>query len=70
MTAFDIEDSPYAEVPLVDIYDMVTSTLLENYRDTIRETIVQILEDTMWINDTVLATFLNAASSHFTNNKQ
>ena len=49
MTAFDIEDSPYAEVPLVDIYDMVTSTLLENYHDTIRKTIVQILEYTMLI---------------------
>jgi hypothetical protein len=52
----DIEDSPSALVPLDNIYDMVTSILNDNYR----ETIVQILEDTMWINATMMETFMNA----------
>ena len=29
----DIEDSPSAEIPLTELYDMVTSTFLDNYRE-------------------------------------
>jgi hypothetical protein len=61
----DIDDSPSAEIPLYDVFDMVTSNLLENYRANIREAIVQILEDTMWVNSSMMATFLNAPFSIF-----
>lgn len=61
----DIEDSPFAEIPLVDVYDMVTSTLLDNHRETIHETITQILEDTMWVNQTMIADFVSASFSIF-----
>jgi hypothetical protein len=56
----DIEDSPSAEVPLSEIYDLVTSTLYDNYREAIQKSILQILEDTMWINDAMLDEFQNA----------
>ena len=61
----DIEDSPSAEIPLTDLYDMVSSSLLENYRAIIQDTVVQILEDTMWINATMMTAFLNAPFSIF-----
>lgn len=61
----DIEDSPSAEIPLTELYDMVTSTFLDNYRETIRETIIQVLEDTMWVNTTMMAVFLDTPFSIF-----
>jgi hypothetical protein len=60
-----IEGSPSAEIPLTEFYDMVTSTLNDNYRAIIREMIVQILEDTMWINPTMMTIFLDATFSIF-----
>ena len=60
-----VEGSPSAEIPLNEVYDMVTSTLRDNYRTNIRETIVQILEDTMWINSTMMELFLEAPFSIF-----
>ena len=56
----DIENCPMAEIPLTDMFDMVTFALFENYRDTIRETVVQMLEDTPWTNATSRATLLDA----------
>ena len=56
----DIENCPMAEIPLVDLFDMVTSTLLDNYRETLHETIVQMLEDTMWIDPPMMETFVGA----------
>ena len=47
IVSLDVEDSPSAELPLAELYDMVTSCLFDNYRDTIRDTVIQILEDTM-----------------------
>ena len=43
----DIESCPSAEVPLTKLYDTLTSSLLDNYRETIQLAIAQILEDTM-----------------------
>jgi hypothetical protein len=60
-----VEGSPSVEIPLTEVYDMVTSTLNDNYRAVIRETIVQILEDTMWINPTMMTIFLDATFSIF-----
>lgn len=59
----DIESCPSAEIPLTELYDILTSSLLDNYRETIHLMIVQMLEDTMWVNPTMMETFLNAAFS-------
>ena len=61
----DIEDCPSAEIPLTDLYDMLTSSLLDNYRETIHLTIIQMLEDTMWINPAMMETIMNATFSMF-----
>jgi hypothetical protein len=57
----DIEDSPVAEISLVDVYDMVTSTRLNNYREAIRETIMQILKDTMWVSTIMMKDFMKTS---------
>jgi hypothetical protein len=61
----DIENCPSAEIPLMELYDMLTSSLLDNYRETIHLTIVQMLEDTMWVNSSMMETMLNAVFSIF-----
>jgi hypothetical protein len=61
----EIENSPVAEISLVNVYDMVTSTLLDNYRDTIREAIVQILKDTMWVSKIMIEEFICASFGIF-----
>jgi hypothetical protein len=61
----DVEDSPSVEIPLTELYDMVTSSITENYHEIIRDAIVQILEDTMWITPSMMSSFLNAPFSIF-----
>ncbi|KAI2491256.1 Reverse transcriptase (RNA-dependent DNA polymerase) [Fragilaria crotonensis] len=65
IVSLDVKDSPSAELPLAELYDMVTSSLRDNYRDTIRETVIQILEDTMWINANMMEAFINATFGIF-----
>ena len=61
----DIEDSPSAEVLLVDVYDMVSSALFDNYLDVFRETMVQILEDTSWVTESMIDEFVSASFGIF-----
>ena len=56
----DLENSPSAEIPLTDLYDFLTSSLLDNYRETIQATIVGLLEDTMWLDATMMDTIIGA----------
>ena len=56
----DLENSPSAEIPLTDLYDFLTSSLLDNYRETIQATIVGLLEDTMWLDATMMDTITGA----------
>ncbi len=65
LVKIDIKNSPMAEIPLADMFDMVTSTLLDNYRDSLREAIIQVLEDTMWIDGSMMAALENAAFGMF-----
>jgi hypothetical protein len=46
----DIENYPSAEIPLTELYDILTSSLRDDYREIIHLTIIQMLEDTMWID--------------------
>ena len=61
----DIENCPMAEIPLTDMFDMVTFTLFENYQEILRATIVQMLEDTTWVNESTMSILLNAGFGTF-----
>ena len=52
----DLVDCPMAEIPLMEVFDVLTMTLVENYHDVIRETVLQQLEDTTWLSDDLLST--------------
>ncbi|KAI2505528.1 hypothetical protein MHU86_8864 [Fragilaria crotonensis] len=51
LVKLDIVNCPMAEIPLADLFDLVTSSLLENYLDIIRGVVVEMLEDAMWIDE-------------------
>ena len=57
MTAFvitiDIVDCPMAEIPLTEVFDVLTMSLVDNYHDVIRESVLQQLEDTTWLSEDV-----------------
>ena len=59
----DIDNCPMAEIPLTDMFDMVTFALFENYQETLRATVVPILEDNPWTNAATRATLLDAGFS-------
>ena len=56
----EIEDCPLAEIPLVDLFDGSTLTLLDNYQAILRDTIVEMLEDTTWLDTASQAILLDA----------
>ena len=64
IVSLDVEDSPSAELPLTELYDMVTSSLLDNYRNrtVIHKTVIQILKDTMWINVNIRMKAFNSST--------
>jgi hypothetical protein len=45
----DIVDCLMAEIPLTEVYDVLTMSLLDNYHDVIRNSVLQQLEDTTWL---------------------
>ncbi|KAI2512048.1 hypothetical protein MHU86_2336 [Fragilaria crotonensis] len=52
----DIVDCPMAEIPLTEIFDVPTMSLTETYHDTIRNCVLQQLEDTTWLSEELLPT--------------
>ena len=46
----DIEDSPVAEFPLTELFDIASSTIVENYLEVLQEYVTQIIEDTTWLD--------------------
>jgi hypothetical protein len=46
----DIEDCPLVEFPLVDLFDIVTSTVVDNYLEVVQDYVTQVLEDTTWLD--------------------
>jgi hypothetical protein len=45
----DIEDCPLVEIPLSEVYDIVTSSLVGDYLNVLQDYVTQILEDTPWL---------------------
>ena len=56
----EIDDCPMAEIPLGNLFDVKTLTLLDDYQAILRETIVEVLEDTTWLDTTSMAKLLDA----------
>ena len=52
----DLVDCPMAEIPLTEVFNVLTMSLVDNYHDVIRETVLQQLEDTTWLSDDLLPT--------------
>jgi hypothetical protein len=45
----DLEDCPMAEIPLLELLDPDTATLVPEYQKIIRETVHQQLEECTWL---------------------
>jgi hypothetical protein len=50
----DMEDCPMAEIPLTEVFDVPTMSLLDNYHDVIRDSVLQQLQDTTWLSEDLL----------------
>jgi hypothetical protein len=50
----DIVDCPMAESPLTEVFDVLTRTLLDNYHDVIRDSVLQQLQDTTWLSEDLI----------------
>ena len=46
----DIDDSPLAEFPLRELFDIATSTVVEDYFHVLQDYVTQVLEDTTWLD--------------------
>jgi hypothetical protein len=49
-----IVDCPMAEIPLTEVFDVLTMSLLDNYHDVICDSVIQQLEDTTWLSNDLL----------------
>jgi hypothetical protein len=65
LVKLDIKNCPMAEIALVDLFDLVTSTLHENYLDTVRRTIAKMLEDAMWMDETTRTAVMKSGFALF-----
>ena len=55
--SIDIVDCPMAEIPLTEVFDVLTKTLVDIYHDVIRDSVRQQLEHTTWLSADLLTTF-------------
>jgi hypothetical protein len=46
----DIEDCPVVEFPLTELFDIATSTVVDNYLEVVQDYVTQLLEDTTWLD--------------------
>jgi hypothetical protein len=46
----DIEDCPFVEFPLCELFDLATSTLVDDYLEVLQDYVTQVLEDTAWLD--------------------
>ena len=56
----EIDDCPMAELPVFDLLDRSTNTLFDDYQSILRETIIEMLEDTPWLDADSRALLLDA----------
>jgi hypothetical protein len=54
--SINIVDCPMAEIPLTEVFDVPTKTLVDNYHDVIRDSVWQQLEHTTWLSAKLLTT--------------
>ncbi len=54
--SIDIVDCPMGEIPLTEVFDVPTKTLVDNYHDGIRDSVRQQLEHTTWLSADLLTT--------------
>ena len=47
----DINDSPLVEIPLTELVDLATFTLVENYQQVLHGYVIELLEDTIWVDE-------------------
>jgi hypothetical protein len=50
----NIVDCPMAEIPLTEVFNVLTMTLLDNYPDVIRDSVLQQLQDTTWLSEDLI----------------
>jgi hypothetical protein len=46
----DIEDCPLVEFPLTELFDIATSRIVDNYLQVVQDYVMQLLEDTTWLD--------------------
>jgi hypothetical protein len=51
MAVDNIEDCPLVEFPLSALFDITTSTVVEDYLEVLHDHITQLLEDTTWLEE-------------------
>ncbi|KAI2502405.1 hypothetical protein MHU86_12062 [Fragilaria crotonensis] len=61
----DIADCPMAEIPLTEVFDISTMTLLENYHVAIRESVLHQLEDTTWLSEDLVPLLTDSGFSMY-----
>ena len=55
----DIVDCPMAEIPLTEVFDVLTMSLLDNYHEVIRNSVLQQLQDTTWLSEDLLPSLID-----------
>jgi hypothetical protein len=48
-----------AEIPLTEVFDVLTMSLRETYHDEIRKSVLQQLQDTTWLSEDLLQTLVD-----------
>lgn len=56
----DIEDCPKATIPLAELFDFTTSTIVEDYLEVLHGYVRQQLERTTWLDERSRSRLLNA----------
>lgn len=56
----DIEDCPVVEFPLTELFDIATSSIVDNYLEVLQKYVTQILEDTTWLDKQLKLCLLRA----------
>jgi hypothetical protein len=58
----DIDDCPLLEIPLTELFDLSSFTLVENYLQVLERYVIELLEDTVWMD---IQSFLYLLSADF-----
>lgn len=56
----DIDDSPSVEIPLIELFDLATFTLVESYQHVLDDYVIELLEDTTWVDGPSFSRLLGA----------